>query len=153
MQRKVKLKDRASFYWFFLCLLRTNKGTNWRNESTVDAHRNSDWLWKTPSKFVVNQNLENLDEISFREFLGGIIVFFALTINFCEVTTVRLYKNMNNFSDKTANNKICNIEKHTYIVLFWSSWLQWGQNIKIHQIDLSIIQREDLFFYYFFIWS
>lgn len=67
----------------------------------------------TPSKYVVNQNLENLDEISFREFVGRIIVFFALTVNFCEVTTVRLYKNMHNISDKTVNDKICNIKKHT----------------------------------------
>ena len=104
---------------------------------------------KHAQQVVVNQNLENLDEISFREFLGGIIVFFALTINFCEVTTVRLYKNMHNFSDKTANNKIGNIKKHAYIVLFWSSWLQWEKNIKIHLIDLSIIQREDIFFIIF----
>jgi hypothetical protein len=29
---------------------------------------------------------------------------------------------------------------------FWSSWLQWGKNIQIHLIDLSIIQRENIFF-------
>jgi len=67
----------------------------------------------TTSKYVVNQNIENLDEISFREFLGRIRVFFALTVNFCEVTMVRLYKHMHNFSDKTVNDKICNIKKHT----------------------------------------
>jgi hypothetical protein len=67
----------------------------------------------TTSKYVVNQNIENVDEISFREFLGRIRVFFAFTVNFCEVTTVRLYKNMHNISDKIVNNKICNIKKHT----------------------------------------
>jgi len=27
-----------------------------------------------------------------------------MTVNLCEVTTVRLYKNMHNFSNKTVNN-------------------------------------------------
>ena len=36
--------------------------------------------------------------------------FFASTVNFCEVTTVRLYKHMHKFSDKTVNDKICNIK-------------------------------------------
>ena len=70
-------------------------------------------MTNTTSKYVVNQNLGNLDEIKLQRILGKNQSVFALTVNFSDVTTVRFYKNMHNISDKIVNNKICNIKKHT----------------------------------------
>jgi hypothetical protein len=83
--RNVKLKDRASFFSFFekplyeVCLIRIKEQVGERR-STVCTHRYADCLMKNTStkenKYVVNQNLEHVDDISFRELFGRIRVMF-----------------------------------------------------------------------------
>ena len=83
--RNVKLKDRASFFSIFekplyeVCLIRIKEQVGERR-STVCTHRYADCLMKNTStkenKYVVNQNLEHVDDISFRELFGRIRVMF-----------------------------------------------------------------------------
>jgi hypothetical protein len=88
----VKLKDRASFFSFFLekplyevCLIRIKEQVS-EKRSTVCTHKYADCLLKNTStkhnQYVVNQNLEHADDISFRELFGRIGVVFARSFNF-----------------------------------------------------------------------
>jgi hypothetical protein len=77
----VILKDRASFFSFFLrslyevCLIQI-KGAVSDKRSTVCTHRYDDCLLKNTStkdnNYVVNQKLEHVDDISFRKPVGRV---------------------------------------------------------------------------------
>ena len=85
----MKLKDRASFFSFFLekplyevCLIRIKEQVG-EKRSTVCTHKYADCLLKNTStkhnQYVVNQIFEYADDISFRELFGRIgVVFFFL---------------------------------------------------------------------------
>ena len=78
----MKLKDRASFFSFILekplyeiCLMRIKEQVG-EKRSTACIHRFADCLLKNTStkhsKYVVNQKLQYVDDISFREPFGRI---------------------------------------------------------------------------------
>ena len=82
--QKVKLKDCASFFSFFLetplhqvCLIRIKEQVD-EKRSTVCTHRYAAVCWKNTStndnKYVVNLNLNHVDDISFRQLFGRIRV-------------------------------------------------------------------------------
>ena len=86
IQRKVKLKDVANFFFFLLkkflyevSLIRIKEQVG-KKRSTVGSHGNVDSLLKNTSsnrnKYVVNQEIKNLDNVSFRDFLVRIRVLF-----------------------------------------------------------------------------
>jgi hypothetical protein len=81
IERNVKLKDRASFFSFFLeplyeiCLIRIKEQVG-EKMSTICTYRYADCLLKNTctkhSKYVVIQKLEPVEDISFRELFGRI---------------------------------------------------------------------------------
>ena len=80
IQRNGKLKDQASFFSCYeVCLIRIKEQIG-EKRSTVCTHRYADCLLKNTStkhiKYVVNQKLEHIEDISFRELFGRIRVVF-----------------------------------------------------------------------------
>ena len=83
----IGIKGSGQFFFVFLakplyevCLIRIKKQVA-EKRSTVCTHRYADCLLKNTStkenKYVVNQQLEHVDDISFRELFGRIRVIFS----------------------------------------------------------------------------